>query len=336
LDRSVFEQRKQFQKEKQQAIQQSTTAKKKPPPMPPPPQAAMPPQVVMLSQEEVVKEPRRIANMTTEQGVSDFKWKDMTANLLKRAIPAEMATWSEEKREQIESKYKKTAYIVALMEYIVSQLPSTYSDGTKLGGGERRVQWYKKAFPRGVITFTVPSAGREKNKLPDPMYESIEGTKIHLTRWDLNAPDYAIPCLECKDGLLKKVRFHTGKLMSAMTPIFDTYGPTGYEMGGYYSCNNSESCKCRVKSTDGKLLRALPGWLTKSFPVDPKWINPSGYFHLARSASRFLEQAMLTQGSAKWVSEMMYENQNEYYKEKEAAYYSGEKTWCHICQFSFA
>jgi hypothetical protein len=248
----------------------------------------------------------------------------MRANLLKRAIPAGMATWSEEKREQIEIKYKKTAYIVALMEYIVSQLPSTFCDGTKLGGGERRVQWYKKAFPHGLITFTVPSAGREKNKLPDPMYELIEGTQIHLTHWDLNAPNYAIPCLKCKDGLLKKVRFHKGKLMSAMTLVFDTYGPTGYKMGGYYYCN-SESCKFRVKSMDGgKLLRALPGWLTKSFPVHPKWVNPSGYFHLAQSASRFLEQAMLTQGSAKWVSEMMYENPNKYYKEKEAVYYSGE------------
>ena len=33
---------------------------------------------------------------------------------------------------------------------------------------------------------------------------------------------------------------------------------------------------------------------------------------------------MLTQGSTKWVSEMLYENQNNYYKEKEATYYSGE------------
>ncbi len=33
---------------------------------------------------------------------------------------------------------------------------------------------------------------------------------------------------------------------------------------------------------------------------------------------------MLTQGSAKWVSESLYKNQNDYYTEKEAAYYTGE------------
>ncbi len=98
-----------------------------------------------------------------------------------------------------------------------------FCDGTKLGGGERRVKWHKKkAFPHGIITFTIPLSGREEDKLPDPMHESIEGTQIHLTCWDLNAPDYAIPCLKCKDGLLKKVRFHTGKIRSTMTPIFDT------------------------------------------------------------------------------------------------------------------
>jgi hypothetical protein len=75
---------------------------------------------------------------------------------------------------------------------------------------------------------------------------------------------------------------------------------------------------------DGKLLCVLPDWLTKSFPIDPKWVNHPGSFHLAQSASVFLEHAMLTQGSAKWVAESLYKNQNEYYKEREATYYSGE------------
>jgi hypothetical protein len=202
------------------------------------------------------------------------------------------------------------------MEYLYCQLPSTYCDGTKLGGGERQIKWYKKAFPRGIVTFTVPLTGsREINKLPDPMYESIKGTEIHLTRWDLNAPDYVIPCLECKDGLLKKNKFLPGQIHSTITPVFHMYRPTGYEMGGYYSCN-SDSCKCRVKSTDGKLLQALPGWLTKSLPIDPKWVNPTGSFQLTQSASQFLERSVLTQGSAKWVSESLYKNQNNYYTQK--------------------
>jgi hypothetical protein len=104
------------------------------------------------------------------------------------------------------------------------------------------------------------------------MHESIEGTQINLTCWDLNAPNYDIPCLKWEDGLLKKTKFHLGQIMSAITPIFDMYGPTGYEMGGYCNCN-SESYKCRVKSTEGKLLYALP--------IHPKWINPTGSFQLA-------------------------------------------------------
>jgi hypothetical protein len=192
----------------------------------------------------------------------------LTAEVLKVAIPAQMATWSEEKMEDTKENCRKTAYIVAQIEYVYYQLPSTYCEGTKLGGGERQVKWYKKHFPHGVVSFTVPLTGREEDKPPDPMYESIEGTQIHLTGWDLNAPtNYDIPCLECKDGLLKKTKFHTGKMASAIIPIFEMYGPTGYEMGGYYNC---DSCNCRVKSTGGKLLHVLPGWLTKSFPIDPK------------------------------------------------------------------
>jgi hypothetical protein len=99
------------------------------------------------------------------------------------------------------------------------------------------------------------------------------------------------------------------------------YGAIGYEMGRCYNC---DSCDCRVKSTDGKLLCALAGWLIKSFPIDPKWVNPTGSFHLAQSTLVFLERTMLTQGSAKWVAETLYKNQKEYYKEKEAAYYTGE------------
>jgi hypothetical protein len=96
----------------------------------------MPPQVqqpaAILPQEVPFHEPRRIAD------VADFKWKDMTANLLlKQAIPAEMATWSEEKRESIANHCQMPAYLVALLEYIHLQLPSTHCDGTKLGGGER-------------------------------------------------------------------------------------------------------------------------------------------------------------------------------------------------------
>jgi hypothetical protein len=85
---------------------------------------------------------------------------------------------------------------------------------------------------------------------------------------------------------------------------------------------------------DGRLLGTPPGWLSKSLPIDPKWINPTGYFQLARSASQFLKRAMLIQGSAKWVSEMLY-NQNEYYTKKEAAYYIGERDDVIFADFPF-
>jgi hypothetical protein len=62
------------------------------------------PPAVMLRQEvPPFQESRRIAD------VSDFKWKEMTAALLKQAIPTEMATWSEAKREQIANNCRKPA-----------------------------------------------------------------------------------------------------------------------------------------------------------------------------------------------------------------------------------
>jgi uncharacterized metal-binding protein YceD (DUF177 family) len=118
------------EKKEQFIQQQATSTKKKPPPMAP--------------------------VTTTTHDMSDFKWQDMTAELLKVAIPAQMATWSEEKMEETKKNCQKTAYIVTLMEYIYYQLPSTYCEGTKLGGCERRVKWYKKHFPHGVVLFTVP------------------------------------------------------------------------------------------------------------------------------------------------------------------------------------
>jgi hypothetical protein len=209
------------------AIQQSNEKNKKTPPVtrtPRMPLQVQPPAAMLLQEVLPFQEPRRIAD------ILDSKWNVITVDLLKQVILAERATWSEAKREKIGNNCQKQAYIVAHMEFIHSQLLSTYCNERNLAGQcERQAKWYKKAFPCCMISLS----SREEEELPDPMYKSIKGTHIHLTRWDLNALGYAIPYLECKDGLLKKVPFHTAQIGRAMTPIFETYGPTGYKMGGY-------------------------------------------------------------------------------------------------------
>jgi hypothetical protein len=62
----------------------------------------------------------------------------MIADLLKQALPAVIATWSEEKRENIKKHCQKTAYVVALVElYLYCQLP-----------------WYQKCYMKIKMTTT--------------------------------------------------------------------------------------------------------------------------------------------------------------------------------------
>ena len=148
------------------------------------------------------------------------------------------------------------------------------------------------------------------------MYESIQGTTIYLTRWDLNAPDIIIQCYSCNKGILEHTR---SQVSTQATPIFNLCGRSSWEFGTSYKCNN---CSDVVRSSNGTLLYSLPDYLTQSFPVDPRYCSSSSFVLLNDSVSLLLEEATLTDASATWVSRLLFQGQNHCYEVMEGSYYT--------------
>ena len=140
----------------------------------------------------------------------------MTANHLKTTIPIVMSAWSDEKRNPLQERSLCPLPIVALVEFIQIQSPRIYDGGKKLGGGDQHVNWYHHHFPRGVVCFQIPYAGRPEGALLDPLYESIEGATIYFTRWELNAPDIPLHCPNCAEGILRHVRINVSRSVHSL------------------------------------------------------------------------------------------------------------------------
>jgi hypothetical protein len=270
--------------------------------------------------------------------IQGFLFADMTVSVLKKVIPLVIESWGLMKRDERYRAGKCPLPILALLEYIQMQLPFVFEDkenkgAKRLGGGDKRIDWYKKHFPCGRIMWSVPIGGRELGAPPDPLYESIQGTPIFITRWELNVPDLVMSCTECTTGILLNTKFRSSKIASSVTPIFSLSGQTGWQIGSSYACNE---CSCKVRSTDGTFLcRSLPGWLARSLPVDPKWDNPSNHFQLHRDTAKLIEKVMLTESSGDWTSEILFESQNDLFIELEGAYYTGEVAGIVFADFPF-
>jgi len=139
-----------------------------------------------------------------------------------------------------------------------------------------------------------------QEKLPDPLYESIHGTTIYWTCWELNAPDLTLMCHECNEGILKHTRARIDKSSARIKAVFNSTGQTDYEIGIIYQC---EACSHRTSSCNGRLLHSLPGWCKRSFPIDPKYFDSkSPNYLLDRGATKHLEDSMLSQGNGAWCS----------------------------------
>jgi hypothetical protein len=46
-----------------------------------------------------------------------------------------------------------------------------------------KLAFYKRFFPPGTMSFTIPKADRTRP--PDPDFAILEGVRVHLIRWDL-------------------------------------------------------------------------------------------------------------------------------------------------------
>jgi hypothetical protein len=259
--------------------------------------------------------------------IQSFLFSEMTPSLLKKVLPLVIESWGRIKEEERHKAAKCPIPILALLEHIQMQLPFVYDDkekkGTRrLGGGDKRIEWYKNHFPPGSIKWTVPVGGRDLlNAPPNPLYESIQGTPIFITRWELNVPELVMTCAECTKGVLLNTRFRSTTIASSVTPIFSVSGQTGWQIGSSYTCSE---CPCKVRSTDGSFLRhSLPGWLSRSLPLDPKWVNPTNHFQLHKDTAKVTEKVMLTESSGDWMSENLYECQNDFFIELEGSCYTG-------------
>jgi hypothetical protein len=147
----------------------------------------------------------------------------MNSDVLKGAITTIMDGWTATKRASLHDSGKTPLAIVALAEFIHCQCPHIYrnQDGSRcLKGGNDRIVWFDKHFPRGVTSFTVPLCGRVEGSLPNAMYESIQGSTIYITRWDLMLRGSPLKCVECDDGLLFQNSIDTTKMASILTPVF--------------------------------------------------------------------------------------------------------------------
>jgi hypothetical protein len=272
-----------------------------------------------------------VPSISAKETIQGYLFKEMTPSLLKEVLPLVVESWGPTKHEERYRAAKCPLPILALLEYIQMQLPFVYEDkenmGKKrLGGGDKRIKWYKKHFPCGCIMWTVPIGGRELGGPPNPLYESIQGTPIFITRWELNVPNLVMSCpeSECTRGILLSTKFRSAKIASSVMPIFSISGQTGWQIGSSYICNE---CSCKVRSTDGTFLRrSLPGWLSRSLPLDPKWVNPTNHFQLHQDTAKVTEKVMLTESSGDWMSESLYECQNDFFIELEGSYYTGHLT----------
>ena len=109
----------------------------------------------------------RATQIPLKDTLKDVLGKPVTAELLRKAIPIIMDSWKESDRKALEETMKVPLPIAAIVQYFRMQFPRLYTDKEtgllKMGGDY--VDWFKKQFPRGVISFQVPAAGRKYQEI---------------------------------------------------------------------------------------------------------------------------------------------------------------------------
>jgi len=256
---------------------------------------------------------------TLKKNLEPYLYQKMTPDLLKAIISAVMTNWSEQKKEKLAKIGRIPLPILAIIEYIYMQIPRYRNVNEETGkleteNMENCISWYKEHFPRGVLAFTIPDSGRKLGETIDIKYESVAGTTIHITRWDLNTPDIKLNCT-CGGTL---AIFCNGKsVFSNITPIFKLDGRTDFEFGTALRCKD---CEKVLKSSDSAILQSLPKYLLATFPVSPNFSRDSINFLLHRSVTACLEKEKVPFNLVSWVSEQIYTSQKNLYQISEASY----------------
>ena len=142
----------------------------------------------------------------------------------------------------------------------------------------------RQFFPPGQIRFTFPDDNRDE--VPCPYYNSLEGRSIYLLDWKLTFPDQKLLCYECvvngrprKDCHLDHVRSNWSNNKS-LFPLWNFSGLPDYVYLCNYRCGH---CRMRYAANDGRLLYLLEPSIRSKYPVDlPYAGNSSATFHLHR------------------------------------------------------
>jgi hypothetical protein len=139
-----------------------------------------------------------------------------------------------------------------------------------------RLPFYKRLFPPGTMSFTIPNNGID--------HAMIQGVKIYIIRgWDMNYPEIFLSCCFCKHGELVPMTWDFMK-NKKLTPVFDVSVPTKWVAAMRCKC---KCCEKLVAGNDGNSIRKPPFHGRHCYPTDSAYAGP-GKFHLSQGTSCLL------------------------------------------------
>jgi hypothetical protein len=202
--------------------------------------------------------------------------------------------------------------------------------GSKAFVNLKKIEWWYANFPEGTISLKIPNACRTDMQLPDPNYHSVEGAELFFARWEFAAPKLKIPCPkhDCVGSELVAGRIDLSKA-SAYTRIVEPNNMHRYSIASYYTCN---TCGESYHGNDGRVLAALPAYLQRAYPVDPRYAcshrSTKCQFHI--NATRQFEFLSVPHVPSTAYIRSIYVSYGQQYEDYQRAY------WSHVLQCRLA
>ena len=224
------------------------------------------------------------------------------------------------------SSCPRTVYVIA--EYLNKMSPllrkdsNTVLQSSRFSANNKKIAFWKANFAPGSFLFRIPPDDRKEGHLPDRLYHSVENSEIYMARWELAAPERTLTCpRDCCDGELIHKEMKISRSMTC-TKIFSVDADQTihrYAFSMQYQC---KACSSTCRATDGNLLRTLPFFLQKAYPVDPRQAKEGVKYHFYKTTSKLFSGLGTTYLSAEAMSKYLYQNLGECYLECEVDYYS--------------
>jgi hypothetical protein len=137
-----------------------------------------------------------------------------------------------DEKEQTTRSYSVPAQVVAFLGYFLSLVPSKTEGSKWATSTNEKLAFYKRLFPPGTMSFTIPKANRTRPADPDYAI-LLEGVRVHLIRWDLNFPGLFLPCCFCNDGKLVPSTGTSSKIkINSLQSLTSVVEPSGLLLCG--------------------------------------------------------------------------------------------------------